>query len=167
MLARKRERAEFFRKFDAEIAQVPDVKEIVGCLAPLMRSAFFEEARAAAVALCAQRNSPELLRYAIDCVRESASAASTDFLRVVVGNSQTRDLGPCMHEIVERLTTLVQSESAINRKSAVFCFAEMRRVIGKRFEPEIGKLPPVLRKMVQYYYEQFEVQARAGTDDSG
>jgi hypothetical protein len=59
-----------------------------------------------------------------------------------------------MHEILSRLEALLQSSSASDRKSAVFCVAEMRIAIGKRFDVEINKLPTIQKHMIQFYVEK-------------
>jgi hypothetical protein len=98
-------------------------------------------------------------RHSINHFKDSVSAASADFLRIVIKGSYARDIGPCMHEIVETLNVLAQSENAVNRKSAILCFVEMRVLIGKQFDPEISKLPFVSRKMIQFYFEQTNLKA--------
>jgi hypothetical protein len=158
-LARKKHKMEFFQRLNSEIPQLSSFQEVLESLAPLLSSAYFEEAGAATEAFVIHCNTADLLRHSINYFKDSVSAASADFLRIVIKGSQARDIGPCMHEIVEKLTVLVQSENAVNRKSAVFCFVEMRVLIGKQFDPEIGKLPFVSRKMIQFYFEQTNVKA--------
>jgi hypothetical protein len=150
-LAKQKHKREFFQRLNDEMVRLGDVREIVECLAPIIRSAYFEEATAAIETLSAQ---PDVLRHSMNCLKSAGSAASADLLRVVIRGSQPRDLGPCTHEIVTELTKLTQSENAIDRKSAIQCFAEMRKVIGRQFDAEIGTLSSVSRKMVQYYVDQ-------------
>jgi hypothetical protein len=112
------------------------------------------------VALSRQTDAAKLLDCAAEQLRETPTASCADFLRLVIRGSQARDLGPRMHEIIQTLTALIYSKDVADRKSAVFCIAEMRTVLGKRLDVEISKLLPVARKLVQFYAGRTESEFR-------
>ncbi|KAH0791196.1 hypothetical protein GPJ56_004816 [Histomonas meleagridis] len=131
-------------------------RQAIPYLVGLIRSAYFEEIEKCIERLSKVANS-ELITETVNYFKSDVSLASVDVLTLVIRRTKAKDLAPKIHVIIDKLKPMLNDERVEVRKSAVFCFVEMRNIIGKPFDAELNKLPNVSKKMIYFFYDKNKI----------
>ena len=133
---------------------IPAIPYLVG----LIRSSYYTEIENCVLTLTKTGYSTSLMNETINYFITDPSTSSVNLLSLIIKGSKSKDLTPRIQEIIDKLLPLLSSKSAEVRKAAVFCFVEMRSIIGKSFDTEIEKLPSISRKMIFFFYNKNKIQ---------
>ena len=125
-------------------------------LAHTLHSGYCEEAERCITLLVEHAGIENILDSAVSLLKSEGSSSAADLLTMIIKLSKPRDIAPRIHAISACLANLLVSPTASIRKSAVFSLVEVRLTIGKKFDIELAKLPPISQDVVHHYVSRRE-----------